>query len=126
MADNHDHLHENGLQEFSEETVRRFLLGRLSASERRLFEQRFITDDGLDARVRLAEFDLADDYAFERLSAPDRRLFEQRFLLTSNRQHQLMVSEALRARFSSTTMKSSEGHTVTQRLRDLFGLSRLA
>ena len=126
MADNHNHLPENGLQEFSDETIRRFLLGGLGASERPLFEQRFITDDGLDARVRLAEFDLADDYAFERLSAPDRRLFEQRFLLTPNRQHQLMVSAALRAQFSSTTTKWSEGHTITQRLRGLFGLRRPA
>lgn len=126
MADNHDHLHENGSPEFSDETIRRFLLGELSSSERPLFEQRLFTDDDLDARVRFAEFDLADDYAFERLSTPDRKLFEQRFLLTSIRQHQLMVSEALRARFSSAPATWPEEHTVTQRLWDLFGLSRPA
>jgi hypothetical protein len=126
MGDNHDHLHENGSREFSDETIRRFLLGGLNESERPLFEQRFITDDGLDARVRLAEFDLADDYAFERLSATHRKLFEQRFLLASDRQHQLKVSKALRDRFSLPAAKSSEDHKVTQRLRELFGLSRPA
>ena len=126
MGDNHDHLHENGSREFSDETIRRFLLGGLNESERPLFEQRFITDDGLDARVRLAEFDLADDYAFERLSAPDRKLFEQRFLLGSDRQHQLKVSKALRDRFSFTAPTSSEEHTISQRLLDLLGLSQPA
>jgi hypothetical protein len=126
MADNHDHLDGNGSGEFSDETIRRFLLGGVSASERPLFEQRLITDDDLDARVRLAEFELADDYAFERLSASERKLFEQKFLLASSRQHQLRVSMALRDRFSITAATRSEVQTVTQRLWDLFGLSRPA
>src|SRR6266545_1634860 len=100
MTDNNDQFNDGGSLEYSDETIRRFLLGGLSASERPLFEKRFIADDGLDGRVRLAEFELADDYAFERLSTPDRKLFEERFLLASNRQHQLKVSEALCTRFS--------------------------
>ena len=126
MTDNNVKFNDGGYRPFSDETIRRFLLGGLSASEQPLFEQRLITDDGLDARVRLAEFELADDYAFERLSTPDRRLFEQTFLLASNRQHQLRVSKALRDRFSFTAATSSEDHTVTPRWRDLFGLSRPA
>jgi hypothetical protein len=125
MSDN-TQFHNGGSQEFSDETIRRFLLGGLSASERPLFEQRFITDDGLDARVRLAELDLADDYAFERLNTLDRELFEQKFLLTSDRQQQVQVSKALRERFSFTAARWSEEHTVTQRLRGLFGLSQPA
>ncbi len=126
MTDNNDRFHDGGSQEFSDETIRRFLLGGLSASEQPLFEQRLITDDGLDARVRLAEFDLADDYAFERLSTLDRELFEKKFLLTSDRQQQVRVSKVLRDRFSSTAATSSEEHTVAQRLRELFGLNRPA
>lgn len=126
MTDNNVKFNDGGSRSFSDETIRRFLLGRLSASERPLFEQRLITRDDLDARVRLAELDLADDYAFERLSTPDRRLFEQKFLLASNRQHQLRVSKTLRDRFSFTAAPSSKDHMVTQRLRELFGLSRPA
>ena len=72
MIDNNVTSNDGGSRPFSDETIRRFLLGGLSASERPLFEQRLITDDDLDARVRLAELELADDYAFERLSAPER------------------------------------------------------
>jgi hypothetical protein len=130
MTDNNEQFNDGGSREFSDETIRRFLLGRLSASERPLFERHFITHDGLDARVRLAEFDLADDYAFERLSTTDRKLFEQRFLLASNRQHQLRVSKALRDRFSSTTATAFAGrperNAAIERLRHLLGLDRPA
>src|SRR5258708_39895232 len=97
--------------EFSNETIRRFLLGSLSASEQPLFEQRLMSDVGLDARARLIELDLADDYACGRLTTSDRQLFEQRFLVTADRQRKLRVSELLRDRFSldrkSTRLNSS-------------------
>lgn len=128
MTDNNAQFHDDGSREFSDETIRRFLLGGLSASEQPLFEQRLITDDGLDARVRLVEFDLADDYAFGRLSAADQKRFDKRFLLTPNRQQKLKVSRALRDRFSSVTATAarSEGNTVAERLRYLVGLDRPA
>ena len=126
MADNKDQIHDGVPGEFSDETIRRFLLGGLSASEQPLFEQRLFTEDGLDARVRLAEFDLADDYALERLSAPERNLFEERFLLTSDRRQKLQVSKVLRDRFSpiNATAKRSEKKTVADSLKDLFGFGR--
>src|SRR6266446_7528188 len=87
-------------QGFSEETIRRFLLGSLRASEQPLFEQRLMSDVALDARARLVELDLADDYACGRLTTPDRKLFEQRFLVTVGRQRKLRVSKLLHDRFS--------------------------
>ena len=127
MTDNNDQYHDGkGTQEFSDETIRRFLLGGLSASEQPIFERRFITDDDLDTRVRLAELDLADDYAFERLNTLDRERFEQKFPLTSDRQKQVLVSKVLRDRFSFTAATWSKEHTVTQKMRELFGLSRPA
>ena len=116
----------DGTREFSDETIRRFLLGRLGASEQPLFEQRLFTDDGLEARVRLAEFDLADDYAFERLSAGDQQSFEQKFLLTPDRQQKLQVSRVLRDRFSAGTAAGRERSTVAERLKYLFRLDRPA
>jgi hypothetical protein len=130
MATDTHQVDGNGRQEFSDEMIRRFLLGELNVSERPLFEQRFVTDDGLDARVHLIELDLADDYAFERLSSPDRRLFEQRFLLVSNRQYQLRVSKALRDRFLPGTVTAfaarPKRNIVAQRLGYLLGLDRPA
>jgi hypothetical protein len=126
MTDKSEQFDQDNSSEFSDEAVRRFLLGGLSASERPLFEQRLFTNDDLEARVRLAELDLADDYAFEHLSTPDRRLFGQRFLVTAGRQQKLQVSRNLRDRFSAKPAGSSEKSKVAKRLKHLFGLDRPA
>jgi len=85
---------------YSDETIRRFLLGTLSATEQAGFEQSLLTDDELSERVRLAELELSDEYAAGRLSASERDLFADRFLLTTDRQRQLKVSEALQQTLS--------------------------
>lgn len=122
---------ENNLQEFSEDPIRRFLLGRLSPAERSTFEAHLFADDRLEAQVRLAEFDLADDYGFGRLTAADREAFEQNFLLSAERKRTLHVSTALRDRFASaasvtTTVPDSAKASIGERLRLLFGLNQRA
>ena len=117
--------------EFTDDAIRRFLFGRLGAAEQTTFEERLFTDDSLEERVRLAEFDLADDYALERLSAADRKAFEKKFLLSAERQRQLTISRALGDRFASA---STVGHTVrpgakasiSARFRLLFGFDQRA
>src|SRR2546427_2303451 len=94
----------NTSEQFSEETIRRFLLGDLDAAERSSFEEQFLVDDELEARMRLVEFDLTDDYAFSRLTSADRKLFEQVFSLTTDRKRKLNVSSALRKRFASASV----------------------
>ena len=93
---------QNISQDFSDDAVRRFLLGQLSAEEQPVFEQGLFLDSELEDRVRLAEFDLADDYAYSRLSAEDRERFEERFLAGADRTLRLHVSNALRDRFAFT------------------------
>lgn len=114
MADKHDHLHENGSGEVSDETIRRFLLGRLSASEQPAFEQRLFAEDSLDNRVRLAELELADDSAYGRLCDAERALFEKRFLVSAERRRKVEVSSILRERFAATPVLKT---TFVQRLR---------
>lgn len=128
MATNNGHFEPDNSSGFSDETIRRFLLGGLTKSEQPLFEQQMFTDAGLDARVRLAEIDLADDYAFERLNASDRALFERRFLVTARRQQMLKVSTALRDRFSSNQAPAawSAKSSIAKRWRHLFGFNRPA
>lgn len=94
---------------FSDDAVRRFLLGRLGSAELSIFEARLIADDDLEARVRLAEFDLADDYVFSRLSLDERQRFKERFLLGADRKLKLSVSSALRDRlvFNQPSVKST-------------------
>jgi hypothetical protein len=87
-------------KQFSEETIRRFLLGGLSEPERTSFEQSLFTDSELEERVHLAELELSDDYAADRLSQPEREMFAAGFLLTADRQQQLDVSKTLQWKLS--------------------------
>ena len=91
----------NTSTEFSDDAIRRFLLGRLSSPDQLAFERQLFSEPRLDARVRLAELDLADDYAGGRISATERDLFEEKFLVSADRRRQLEVSVALRDRFAS-------------------------
>ena len=121
----------NRPQEFSDDAIRDFLFGRLRPAEQTTFEERLFTDDSLEARVRLAEFDLADDYALERLSAADRKAFEEKFLLSAERKRQLRVSTALGDRFASTSTAATPAPkgakaSIRERLRLLFGLNQRA
>ena len=100
--------------DFSDDAVRRFLLGQLSADERPGFEQRLFLDSELETRVRLAEFDLADDYAFSRLPAEDRERFEQRFLVGDDRKLKLNVSNALRDRLVFSQAPVAPVRTTTR------------
>jgi hypothetical protein len=120
---------DNNSQDFPDDAIRRFLFGRLSPTEQSTFEERLFTDDGLEARVHLAEFDLADDYALERLNAADREAFEEKFLLSAERKRTLNVSTALRDRFVATSaVASSAGakDSIGARLQHLFGLNQRA
>lgn len=127
MTDNGKHFLRTSSPEFSDEAIRRFLLGQLGAAEQKTFEERLFVDDKLEARVRLAEFDLADDYVAERLSRTDRELFKQRFAVTKARHQKLTVSEALRDRFaSSAAALSDEKLTLGGHLRLVFDFSQPA
>ena len=118
MIDNHS-------QEFSDETIRRFLLGELNAGERSKFEEQFLVNDELEARVRLAELDLADDFAYARGSGSDRSLFEQSFPLTGERKRKLIVSNALRDRFAAAPALETKASTFP-RLRIVFNFQKPA
>src|SRR2546426_9238041 len=116
MADNSEELDKRDWPEFSDDAIRRFLFGGLSAAEELTFEERLFADERLETRVRLAECELADDYAFGRLNSAERELFEQRFLVSAARQQQLNVSKALHDRFATVstvaTVSPSAGMTI--------------
>jgi hypothetical protein len=118
-------------KQFSDKAIRRFLFGGLSAAEQTTLEECLFTDDALEARVRLAEFDLADDYALEHLSAADREAFEEKFLLSAERKRKLTISTALRDRFASlstvvTTRPKGAKTSISERWRLLFGPNQRA
>ncbi|HEV2717604.1 MAG TPA: hypothetical protein VGU64_20215 [Terriglobales bacterium] len=109
--------------DFSDATIRRFLLAQLSPDRQSLFEKTLFTDERLEQRVRLAEFALTDDYVFERLTLADRRLFERKFLLSGGRRNQLAVSTNLRNRFAPMAItRQSVQNRLRHRLVPMFNL----
>ena len=94
---------------FSDDAIRRFLLGELNVTEQTAFENRLVADDELEARVRLSELGLADDYVQRRLPRAESLRVQARFLVTRDRQHMAAVSQALRDRFTPATHRSAQG-----------------
>lgn len=125
MADNTEQFNWNESAEFSDDTIRRFLLGELDSAERPGFEEQFLINDELEARVRLGEFDLTDDYVFARLSIADRERFRQNFLVSADRTRKLDVSASLRERFVSASITESKA-PLSERLRILFDFGQPA
>jgi hypothetical protein len=111
--------------ELPDEMIRRFLLGGLSASEQPGFEEQLFSDDGLDGRVRHAEFELADDYAYGRLNQAERSLFEKKFLVSADRRRKIEVSTVLRERFATAPVAKARAGVV-ERFRSLFPVTRPA
>ena len=110
---------ENQQRNFPDDSIRRFLLGQLNASERAIFEEQLFTDAELEIRVRLAEYELADDYAFNRLPANETQSFRERYLLVAERRQKLRVSQALRDRFAPAAVRdptTSRWQRLTSRL----------
>jgi hypothetical protein len=99
----------NSSKAFSDEAIRRFLLGKLTATEQGAFESRLIADDDLAARVRLSEIGLADDYAQQRLTRVEYFRAQERFLVTRDRHHMAAVSQALHDRFTPGTHQNGQG-----------------
>lgn len=126
MASDNGQFETDNREGFSDETIRRFLLGALSASEQPAFEQRLLSDQVLARSVHLAELELADDYAYERLNDAERALVQARFLSSAHRRQQVRVSRSLRDHFAPAP---ESGLTVVhyfQRLRTFFSIAQPA
>lgn len=103
-------------QSSSDDAIRRFLLDDLQDGERTRVEQRLFEDEEFEARVRLEELAMADDYARKRLSAADNERFRTRFLVTEDRSRALAVSQALQTKLSAAAPVKTE----TFKLRNWF------
>ena len=90
--------------EFSDLTIRRFLLAQLEPEMQSAFEESLFVDEKLERCVQFSEYELADDYAFGRLNASERLLFEKNFVVSTARKNQLIVSGALRERLGSAAL----------------------
>src|SRR5215510_10398793 len=100
--------------EFSEEEVRQFLLTTLGSEKQHAFESSLLANEQLERRVRLAEFELCDDYAARKLTRSDAKLFESSFLITNDRKVKLRVSRALHDQLRATEVTSSRSSFLAE------------
>jgi hypothetical protein len=103
-------------QDFSDGTIRQFLLAQLSRGEQSAFERALVMNPQLEQRARLAEIALIDDYVLNRLKASDRDVFQKEFLVTTARRRKLEVSNALRQTFAVENVPQPVRSSSVQRL----------
>ena len=120
MSDSRNQMNQT---EFSDVTIRQFLLAQLNAETQTAFEESLFVDDKLEQRVQFSEYELADDYAFERLKHSEKQLFEKHFRVTAARNVQLIVSVDLRDRFAAAVTPCSK-ISFAERVRSLFNLKQ--
>lgn len=114
MTQDPEHFSAGSSDSISDETIRRCLLGYAHADEQAKFEELLLLDDEMEKRVRLAEFELADDFSFGRLSADERELFTSNFLVTKERGQSLAASLALRKALSRRTAETNAIETQSR------------
>lgn len=129
MSDQDKKPRSNDSTLFSDEAIRRCLLGVARADEKATFEELLLLNDELEKRTRIAELELADDFSFGRLDAGERELFKRNFLVTTERQRLLAVSQALRTTLlqeAKAAAFAAERKNASQRFQSpaLFLLSR--
>lgn len=100
---------------FSDRELRQFLLAQLTGSNQIEFESALFSDPQLLQRVRLAEIDLTDDYAFGRLRGKEQSAFREKFLVSSGRRNALAISRALHEQAAGASARLAFSSSVSSR-----------
>jgi len=79
------------------QTIRDYVLGRLSEAETERLDELSITDDECAERIRAVEHDLADAYARGELHGSDLEQFRSRYLTAPGRHAAVRFAEALQS-----------------------------
>ena len=82
--------------QIKQETIRQFLLGALTETERAALEDRFLGDADVYEQIEDAENDLVDDYVGARLGASERKLFENYYLAAPENRAKVEAAQVLR------------------------------
>ena len=90
------------------DSIRRHLLGQVTAEEEQQFEEHFMIEANYREKVLMFEEDLIDDYLFDSLSAEDRKAFETHWLPCHA--DRMEVSKAIR-RYGAETPSTRSGLT---------------
>lgn len=83
-------------EDLQQQSLRQYLLGApLEADQRRLIEERLLTDDEFCEQIEIVEDELIEQYLVDELNAAERVQFEEHFLSTNERREKLRVARAV-------------------------------
>lgn len=80
----------------SEESLRRFLLGKIDDAERERIERLFLTDPQFKEQLLAAEQSLIDDYLEERLTADHRESFLSHYGASHGQRRKLRIAKSIK------------------------------
>ncbi|MBX7223482.1 MAG: hypothetical protein K1Y36_26450 [Blastocatellia bacterium] len=83
------------LHEKTDRLLRSYVLGELSADERRTVQDRYCEDDDFYEQLLVVEDELLDEYVARRLSPTEQTALERNFLTTPARRERLRFAESL-------------------------------
>ncbi len=95
----------------SEQTIRRYLLGELSESERSALEEKYFTDPQVFDQVLKTESELVDDYARDQLSKETRERVEKYFMVHPSLAQRLKFATALTTRVDQSVARTEKPET---------------
>jgi CHAT domain-containing protein/tetratricopeptide (TPR) repeat protein len=90
-------------QNHDQDTVRRYLLKKLSDAEQQDVARRILTDHEFSTELEIGEDELIDEYVTHELSRADRARFQQDFLTTPERLSKLKSAQTLKRYFDRVT-----------------------
>lgn len=93
--------------------VRRFFLGELSETERSLFEEKFVADEGFFERVRVFEDELIESYIRGMLPLAEKEKFERSFLTTERRRNQVAFTRTMLDKLTGQVAASKKIEAAT-------------
>jgi len=80
---------------YSDETLKKYLLGEISDEERYQIEQRYVADKDFLDQLLAVEDDLVDEYVQGELDATEREQFEQKLLVTPKQRRKVRQAQIL-------------------------------
>lgn len=93
--------------QYSEEALRRYLMGELPATEQVALETEYFGDRELYEQICELENDLIDDYVQGRMAPADREQFERHYLTIPEKHQQVEFARAMRRSLPRTASTSS-------------------
>ncbi|HKQ77001.1 MAG TPA: hypothetical protein VJ810_25120 [Blastocatellia bacterium] len=101
-------------QQYDDNELRKYLLGRLPEAEREVFDELSIVDDIFVERLDAIEDDLIDDYVYGEISGTELAQFESHYLASPHRREKVKFAQAFQPFAEKKILEKEARTTVTE------------